>query len=172
MGPAGPLGSSTQSPCLGENACFPTAVGQAQLWQDMENLGSLPPGTRVNGAIAANPSNTNKMMNSQQIQDFLRGRFSGAAAANNPVYTPAERLAQQQGIPIPVSPARLSQVLNSGQNGNQWLIFVKPAADMDGHVFNARTVNGATQFWDATVQHDPSYWFSLPLHQVFTYQLF
>ncbi len=169
---AGPLGSDTQSPCLGNNACFPTAVRQAQLWKDMEDLGTLPPGTRINGAIASNPNNTNMMMNSRQIQQQLRQVFGGTAAANNPVYTPAERLAQQQGIPIPVSPTRLSQILNSGQDGNQWLIFIKPTVNGPGHVFNARTVNGATQMWDATQRMDGSMWFSAPLQQVFAYQLF
>jgi hypothetical protein len=165
------FGNSTAPPCFAQNACFATAVGRAQLWQDAENLGALPPGTKIQGVVPPNPSNTN-MMSSQQIQQQLRRRFGGTAATNNPIYTPAERLAQQQGTPIPVSPARLSQILNSGQNGNQWLIFIKPTANGPGHVFNARTVNSVTQMWDATQQMDGSMWFSLPLHQVFTYQLF
>lgn len=165
-------GNSAAPPCYAQNACFPTAVGQAQLWENAESLGSHPPGTQIQGVMPQ--GKPNMMMSSGQIQQQLQQRFGGATAAatNNPVYTAAERMAQQQGTPIPVTPARMSQILNSGRSGNQWLVFIKPSATGPGHVFNARYTSTGTQMWDATQKMDGSLWFSGPMHQVFLYQLF
>lgn len=156
-------------PACAKNACFPTALAQAELWRHPEDLGTLPAGTRINGLRAdGSPDMT---MAPEDVTRELEQRFGGTAAANNPVYTPEEIMSQQQGTPIPVSPARLQQILNSGQNGSQWLIFIKHI-NGDGHVFNARTTSNGTQFLDNPNKMDGGRWLSRRLRNVFAYQIY
>jgi hypothetical protein len=81
-------------------------------------------------------------------------------------------MAQKQGILIPVSPNRLRQILSAGQNGNQWLVFIKQQGGV-GHVFNARIINNQPQLLDVTRTSGNGWlWFSNPLEGVFIYQLY
>jgi hypothetical protein len=161
LGPGTGYGNQPAPPCFARNACFNTAIAQARIWQTEEPF--LIQGARDIGK-------SDLKMSGKQIEEALRRQFGGAAAAENPVYTPAERLALQQGIPVPASPTRLRQILASGKIGSQWLVFIQPNQGI-GHVFNARFINNGIQMWDATQRMNGQLWFSAPLKNVFVYQI-
>jgi len=179
-------GNSSPPSCYAQNACFNTALARARLWATDESYkiqGVLPlgkPNTSMGFRQLAHnfertgtvPSGKPDMtMTGGEIEQALRQQFGGAAAANNPVYTAVERMAQKQGIPIPVNPNRFKQILSAGQNGNQWLVFIKQQGG--GHVFNARIVNNQLQLVDVTRKSGNGWlWFAKPLEGVSLYQLY
>jgi len=155
------FGNSSAPPCFARNACFNTAMAQARLWATEESYA-------IQGV--ADLGKSDLKMTGEEIRDILRQQFGGSAAANSPAYTAVERAAQKQGIPISVTPGRLNQILGAGRNGNQWLIFIRPPTGI-GHVFNARFINNSVQMLDVTQKMDGRLWFSIPLKDVFIYQL-
>lgn len=144
-----------------ENACFPTALAQDRLWASGENL-------NIRGVY---PNGQQDMrMGSGDIMKTLQRQFGGPAAQPNPALTPPQRLAIQQGVPLPVSSvADIERVLTAGGAGSRGLVFFRQNANAMGHVFNARNVNGAIEFWDAPNQWDGRNWFTGPMHEAFFY---
>jgi hypothetical protein len=162
-------GMSIGSPKFATNACFQSALGQAEIWKTEGTF--TPPGTKIQGIRPLQSSNL--LAPTKQIVDTLKRNFGGRAAVGNPSYTPAEIMAQKQGIPIPVTEARLKAIVSAGKNGDQWLVFIKETPADDGHVFNVRVANNTVEYWDSSALNAPGdQWFVLNLQEIYVYQLY
>jgi len=173
----GPSSNEPQGICFGsasapkgyaENSCFPASLGQAQVWKTEGAF--VPPGTMVAG-VKPLPG-TGQSTPFPEMINILKQRFGGRAAAGNPAYSPNEIKALEDGYPIDVSKARLDQILGAGQNGNQWLVFIKPNGASDGHIFNVRIANNAPQYLDVTQKGMDGMWLLLDLAKLRIYQLY
>jgi Papain fold toxin 1, glutamine deamidase len=153
-------GGSQGLACFAQNSCVPTAIAQDQLWAAGETY-------QIQGVHPI--SGPDLAMTGGQVEQTLRQRYHGAAALNNPYFTPAQRLALQQGIPVPVSSVQdITNAVRAGGNNSRGMVFIRHP-NGTGHVFNVRNMNGTVQFWDATQRMDGSLWFALPLQDVFFY---
>ena len=162
--------------CFAANACFPTALAEADLFKTGGPFGD---GTRVPVRGVRSPSGIageDLAHTSQQIEARLQPYGENYQPRHPNSFTPDELKGIQKGVPVKVSgPDQITKILEQEGEGSQGLVFVRyrPMGGNQGpqgHVFNAQNDRRQVVFVDHTVSGDPLFtaalvrdWFFFPI---------
>ncbi len=150
------FGSSTGPKCFAKNACFPTALAEADLFRTGGPLGN---GQRVRIRGVYDAGTTDLQHTRAEIVQRLQSYGENYQPRHPASFTPEELREIQTGNPVEVtSPEAIQNILQREGDGSQGLVFVKyrdgrvAAGELSGHVFNAQNVRGAIEWIDHTLQ--------------------